>query len=431
MNRHTLAIAVPALLLLSGFVFAREAGTEAADEDWKAAVRTSLGKRVNLSFAETPLADAFKFLARYGEVGIVTDPHLDGIVLPGGDGITLQADDISLKNVLSLITELKGLAWDLRWGVVFVSTAGRLKQLPKTGPEVAKGEEEKDISLRRKLRDQKISFSFAGATLGQAFDFIRTLKKINIVFDPAIAGETEGSFDLEVADRRLDHAISLILLPRGLTYQLRDGVVFVVRMGGDTPKRRLEASYVELSVADAPIRTVLARLERASGVPVRIDPALKIAENPKKISLKTAKIPVKSALDLVTMTTDLAWDARWGVAFVSTAARLRALPRASLPVPAAGRMEPWELSLRERIGTEDSISFSFDGASIPEALEFIATLKKLNIVIDPKSAPKLEASSFDLSVENVKIADALALVLYPRGCRYELKHEVIVVRTTE
>jgi len=429
MNFRTLAIAALSLILLSS----RPTVAQDADAgDWRVAARKALQTtKVNVNFAETPMKSTFAFLSTYCGIGIAMDPHLEGIVLPAGDQITLQADDISIENLLSLITELKGLAWDLRWGAVFVSTARRLKQLPGTAPGAAKGEEEMDSGLRRRLRDEKISFSFAGATLRQGFDFIRTLKKINIVIDPAIAEETDGAFDLEVADLRLDHAISLILLPRGLTYQLRDGVVFVVRMGGDTPKRRLEVSYIELSVTDAPIQTVLARLARASGVSVQLDPALKLAENPKKISLKTAKIPVKSALDLVTMTTDLAWDARWGVAFVSTAARLRALPRASLPEPATGGVEPWEMALRERIAEEEMPNIKFGGASIPQALEFIASQKKLNIVIDPKSAPALEESSFDLSAEKLKLADVLALILYPRGCRYELKHEVIVVRATE
>jgi hypothetical protein len=187
-------------------------------------------KQVNVNFADTSLADAFSFLGQYAGVSIAVDPELAKEKAPDELLVNLQADRITVKNCLDLITLTKGLSWDLRWGVVFVGTSSRVESLPKEvlGPPAADAPDW-ELELREKL-EAGVSFSFDSATLTQALHFIRTVKQVNLVFDPAAKAAAESAdLTLAVDDITLEAALSLMLLPRGFTFELADGVVLITK----------------------------------------------------------------------------------------------------------------------------------------------------------------------------------------------------------
>lgn len=196
--------------------------------DWRDRVKARLEARVNVNFTDTRLADALGFLRNYADIAVVLDPAVRKEKSEDELLVNLQAEDVTVKNVLGLLTLTKGLAWDVRWGGVFVSTEARLKSLPKDAlPPAAADAPEWETKLRERLAGP-VSFSFADATVPQALEFLRTLKGVNIVLSPDAKEAAERvPVTLEVSGVQTADALALLLYPNGFTFRLKSEVVLV------------------------------------------------------------------------------------------------------------------------------------------------------------------------------------------------------------
>ncbi len=82
---------------------------------------------------------------------------------------------------------------------------------------------------------------------------------------------------------------------------------------------------------------------------------------------------------------------------------------------------------------EEEVTFSFDEATLPQALDFIRTLKNINIVIDDKVRDDLEGAPVTLTVNDLALDSALDLLLRLAGPEYTyiLRQGVVFVTNTE
>ncbi|MHC4598780.1 MAG: tetratricopeptide repeat protein [Planctomycetota bacterium] len=77
----------------------------------------------------------------------------------------------------------------------------------------------------------------------------------------------------------------------------------------------------------------------------------------------------------------------------------------------------------------ETISLDFRDATLPDVLSFLRTTKSLNIVADPKVLTEFEQSgrTINLSVEDLKLGDAIAILLRFNNLQYEFLHDVMYI----
>ena len=401
--------------------------------DWKAVLGKKIDStKVNINFADTSIKDALHFLGSFAEVNIVIDPAIAEKKSEEELLVTLQADDIAVKNVFELITLTKGLAWDLRWGVVFVSLPERLQKLPNAKPEF-----DYDPANAKLLAafEKPVTFSFDRASVTEVLNYLKTIMGVNTVIDDVLLAEAEKTLvTAAVSGVSLLDALQLILLPRDFPFRLLDGVIFVTRATDEKPagppgatENGLPDMQRSFNFENTPVEEVLGLLSELGSVAIQLDPQVTASRKPDEllVNLRADRLRLNDCLALVTITKGLASDVRWGGIFVSTPERLKALPKVVLSEAKADAPE-WEKNLRASLAAP--IAFSFGAASVDSALSFIATVKNLNIVTDPKAAPQAEEATLTMSVSSVTVADALAAILLPRGLTFELKNEVVLVK---
>lgn len=146
-------------------------------------------------------------------------------------------------------------------------------------------------------------------------------------------------------------------------------------------------------------------LRAVTGADIVLDPQLL---KTFKVDFNLANISCLQALDLLTAANELNWDLRYGVVFVSTKKRMKALPRLSPQLPKSKKR----------------VSLFFAKTTVPQMASYLTAFTGAKFVV-PEEAKSLEVSA---AANNVTLAQALALCLYPIGCTAEAKEDSIVIK---
>lgn len=106
----------------------RESGMEsgAIEDSETRAIREKLRRKVTLDFSDTPLQDVVQFLRETTGVNMVLDPT---VVQERGEEelkVQLRVEQLEVESALKLILELKQLGYQIKNGVVFVTTKDKL-----------------------------------------------------------------------------------------------------------------------------------------------------------------------------------------------------------------------------------------------------------------------------------------------------------------
>jgi len=195
-------------------------------EAWELAARKGLvTTRLKLELDETPLPDALGTLAKATGFAFVIDPHVFAERDDSELEINLRIHGIRARDGLELATQCLGLAWDLRWGVVFVSTGERLEALPGYGmsPPPTGDRPEWETKMRTKLATERASISFAATPLPKALKLFCTAKGLELTTEGTIPTDSVG---FTVSNLTLRQILDLMLVPRGCTYDVtKKGVI--------------------------------------------------------------------------------------------------------------------------------------------------------------------------------------------------------------
>jgi len=170
---------------------------------WKNLVNRKLAK---VSFEEKPLREVLDFLRAVSGSPI----HLDHEVDATRD-VTLQVTNVTSGDALGLITELTQLKWELRYGVVYIASAERLKKLPVVSPRI-KGMEKRRVMLH-----------FDGVALPMVANYMQAAAGVQVVL-PRQAAALAVSVKANVS---VEQAFALIFYPLDLTAVEKDGVIHI------------------------------------------------------------------------------------------------------------------------------------------------------------------------------------------------------------
>jgi len=448
--------------------------------DWRAELRERLAKTtLSLDARDRDVRDVLATLTRITrEASPAPDTWIDFVYDPArkaGPGLAVEADRVSIEQFLDLLAEREDLAWDVRYGVVFVAPPARMQALPRASPDLA-------------LPDRRIELPFEKTRVDQALRYFTAASGVPVTVAPGAKDAVAAEWvTVQAARARLPDALALMLFPAGLTAELVEGEVRVrtavkrftyaasevplskvaeivnarldvrlelgegagdtrvtVRFEGATApqvlrklrdvtrlplqrlgegryrlgrdwraelRARLKEKKVTMAIRGRDLGEALRFLRTVSGANFVLDAAAPRA----KIEIQTGAITVEQALNLMTEANGLAWDLRWGVVFVSTPKRLKALPR-DPPLGGLGGRR---------------ISLPFERTPLPKALGYLNAASGLAVSVDVAAKDDVEATEVTVQVSDTEPADALALMLLPAGFTAERKDGRIVVRKLE
>jgi hypothetical protein len=163
------------------------------------------------------IGDALDAISEATKVDVVVDPPSLPVLLEGHPRSI--RNNGPAREVLTAVLRPAGLTWDLRFGVILVGTPERLAALPVEAPPLPPALSRKSVSL-----------SYAGLPLSHALDALSRLKGLEIVLTARVADfAAEDRVTIDFTDLGLRDALSLILIPRGLTYREVGGMIVVAR----------------------------------------------------------------------------------------------------------------------------------------------------------------------------------------------------------
>lgn len=125
--------------------------------------------------------------------------------------ISLQIDDVSVRQLLDLITEPFGMTWGLRGGVVYVMTSEEAAPMarneaaaPKSDPAAA--------SLRAKIAATKINLTVKEQAFGDVVKILQIQTGFNIVIDPRVSGVIASVklVGIQLSDAPLSAALTML-----------------------------------------------------------------------------------------------------------------------------------------------------------------------------------------------------------------------------
>jgi len=155
---------------------------------------------------------------------------------------------------------------------------------------------------------------------------------------------------------------------------------------------------------------VLVYLSEVAQRQIVLDPTL---GGELKTGMTFENVTVRRILDLAVEQFDFRWDLRWGVAFVSTAPRLKALAKKgpSLPPAMSGK----------------TVDLDFDDAPLSEVIEKLKMATGLKIGVAAASRTALAGTRITVTAKGLTLSQALALTLAPVGARAYVQNGALAI----
>ncbi len=203
-------------------------------EVWERRLHASLVLTdLDVNFDEKSLGKVLRYVA--GEMGatIALDPEVTRTRQRNTLLVTLKMRQVRSRDLFDLVTRSLDLAWDVRYGVVFVSTKERLASLPRHAeklPRAGRLSDEQEM-LRRRLVVTTVYHDFNGTSAVRAIRYLSKAPKIPLVID----ADTEKALDdaptviQKFEGINFRQMLDLVLIPRGFRYQPTKTGVKVLR----------------------------------------------------------------------------------------------------------------------------------------------------------------------------------------------------------
>lgn len=205
------------------------------EPEWMAEIRDKLDETITLELADVPLREAIAKLAEEADVEVALDPQLENKTLDRS--VSLTVADAKAGGVLKQMIAQDGLAIDFKDGALYITKAAPAAEdagevaardtAAPVGPTKQTLGADWEKEFEAKL-DEKVSFEFVQTPLSEVVRFLQNLTGLSMILDPRACEEVgDVSISLKVSDMRLRLALGWILRLANLTYDLRDGAIFI------------------------------------------------------------------------------------------------------------------------------------------------------------------------------------------------------------
>jgi hypothetical protein len=276
----------------------------------KGAAEVLKNKTVTLDFMDTPLSDVISFLRDITLVSMVIDPA----VLKAADEdelrVQLRVNEIPADQALNLILNMRGLAWKVLHGVVYIS---RPQDLARYRSQSWAGADPEYASRRNTLMalmNGSITHTFENATLRELlFEFFKATK---VQFGPVSEHREElkaKSISYAFEGLSVYEALRAICGHENMEFRIRNGIVILYPKGkapAETAGQvEIQAQLLQRKMSvdfeETPLTSVLEFIRQVSGLNIILEPAAqkRAAENP--ITLAVNETSLENVLRLALM----------------------------------------------------------------------------------------------------------------------------------
>jgi len=176
---------------------------------------------------------------------------------------------------------------------------------------------------------------------------------------------------------------------------------------------------VTFEFVDTPLEEAVAFLRSLAGVKMTLAP--EVAQDAKtSINLRVTDMSMDLALEWILKLADL--DYR-----IVDGAILIAKPKpAAAPKAGAAEPEPWVAETRKKLARK--VSFEFVDTPLEDALQFLNSLTKVNIILDPKAgAEGKDKTPITLRVQDIEMGEALKSLLGLAGMKYDFRNQAVFI----
>ncbi|MHC5054290.1 MAG: STN domain-containing protein [Planctomycetota bacterium] len=423
---------------------------EAEEPKWAREIRRKLERKVSFDFRDTPLREAFTFLQTLTAVTVIVDP--EGAQGEAERPITLKVTNEPLGVALRRILALAGLDYALVGRAVLVSTRGRLAKARR-----AEAERRKDVGpawareFRAKLESRKTTFEFVETPFTEAIAFIQTLAKANMIVEPE-AAEARGRtpVTLKVANMPLDEALGWTCRMAGLDWTFNDHALVISTPERIAELRRRPAARREAEPHEEPewAREIRRKLERKvtfefQGTPINeaieflqaltkismiVDPAISEEKVRTTSTLKVTSEPLGVAFRRILAFAGLDHAITGNAVYISTPERLALRLRVAAERGANAGPE-WPPEIRAKL--QGKISFEFADTPLEEALQFLQTLTKVSMIVEPEAAEAKGRTPVTLKATAMPVGEALGWACRLAGLDWTFTDQALVISTPE
>lgn len=298
------------LLLLAAPLAAQEPAPPPPPEkkDARAEIEQVLASRkVTLNFPDTPVEEVVAFLQDLTGLNVVLDPRVDLQAV-----VNLQVRDLGLGKALGLICEGAGLKHRVWCDVLYLAPKDATLPDPPALPE--------GDGAAKKVREQRMTLNFDQTPLKDALSFVRDVTGLDaLVTSEASKLARDATVTLRLRNVPLASALSLALVPHGLTWGLKDGALVVEPRKADAPapkggltEAELKAALdrvITVNVSAVTIHEAAAKIGQLANVPVEVGPDVP-RDEPTSLSFPDVK--AREAFDLLCRTTGRRWAIEGG-----------------------------------------------------------------------------------------------------------------------
>jgi len=282
-----------------------------------------------------------------------------------------------------------------------------------------------DDIIFKKL-NRKISFEFTETPVEEALMFFVSLTKLNVIVEPDAVAEKK-TVSLKVTDVPMNDAFQQILQIAGLEMQIGRFAVYVVKKG--SPKREETMPLEPVADWEKALVKKLQEKEAIQFVDVPLGDALVmlgtkskttiVAANAKlrelQINLPPRELTLEDTLMEVLRMSDLHCEFFHGGILV----RRNGEPRPE-ELKSFDPHSESEKAIQKKL--QRNVSFEFADTPFPEAINFLNSLTKISVVVDPAIDPNL---SLSLRVQDITMEDALLWIMRLTGTRYMLRDDAL------
>jgi hypothetical protein len=131
----------------------------------------------------------------------------------------------------------------------------------------------------------------------------------------------------------------------------------------------------------------------------------------------------EAALDALAAASGLAWEVRWGVAYVASPERLAAIPLAPPPPPDDGPTPPDAVALRTELARR-LVDLDCRDLPLEAAVAQVSSWLEFPVRFDPRVDRKQRVT---VEAGPVRGQDALSLLLLPRGCGWRIAGRAVEI----
>ena len=176
---------------------------------WQFAVldKIELRRDTPLNVKKMPIEEFLETVRTETGVDITLDPRVDR-----ESTVTLRASKISCRKVLDRLVKALRLAWELRYGVLYIAEREHFDRMPVLPPQLE----------TPALRNLRMPVDSEGVALAEVAPQLEKLMSIPFIVPEGMKARTVTAHAKDVT---LEQALALLLYPLGWTAEEKDGAV--------------------------------------------------------------------------------------------------------------------------------------------------------------------------------------------------------------